>query len=217
VKILGRRSFWGASLGHFCGNYVLYFLVTWLPLYLKEARNLSMNQMAATAAAYYASEASFALASGWVTDAFVRRGHSPTVVRKTSMAAGHIIAALGLLSCAMAGSRTYFVALLFVALGSGMFGSGIFACAQILAGPRTAGRWVGLQNGFANFSGVIGPALTGFVVQFTGRYTLALVITAVVSIVGAFAWGAIVGPLEEICWDAKPSPLGRPEADVIRA
>jgi MFS family permease len=173
--------------------------------------------MGTIAAAYYASEAVFALASGWATDAFVRRGHSPTLVRKTSMAAGHTIAALGLLACAMAGPRTYLIALLFVALGSGMLGSGIFACAQILAGPRTAGRWVGLQNGFANFSGIIGPTLTGYVVQWTGRYTIALVITACVSIVGAFSWGVIVGPLQEICWDGKTASLGLPEVDVASA
>jgi ACS family hexuronate transporter-like MFS transporter len=133
------------------------------------------------------------------------------------MAAGHTIAALGLLACAMAGPRTYLIALLFVALGSGMLGSGIFACAQILAGPRTAGRWVGLQNGFANFSGIIGPTLTGYVVQWTGRYTIALVITACVSIVGAFSWGVIVGPLQEICWDGKTASLGLPEVDVASA
>ena len=217
IRILAQRSFWGASLGHFCGNYVLYFLVTWLPLYLKEARSLSITEMGTIAAAYYASEAVFALASGWATDAFVRRGHSPTLVRKTSMAAGHTIAALGLLACAMAGPRTYLIALLFVALGSGMLGSGIFACAQILAGPRTAGRWVGLQNGFANFAGIIGPTLTGYVVQWTGRYTIALVITACVSIVGAFSWGVIVGPLQEICWDGKTASLGLPEVDVASA
>ena len=207
LEIMLRRSFWGASAGHFCGNYVLYFLVTWLPSYLVQARGLSMQQMSKIAAAYYAGEALFALIAGWATDAFVRRGSSPTVVRKAAMAVGHVISALGLIACAFAGPNSYLIALFFIALGSGMLGSGIFACAQILAGPRTAGRWVGLQNGFANFAGVIGPALTGFVVSWTGSFTVALAITALVSLAGALSWTLVVGPLEEISWDPEPARL----------
>jgi len=211
-QIMLRRSFWGASAGHFCGNYVLYFLVTWLPSYLVADRSLSMQQMARTAGAYYVAEALSALATGWVTDVWVRRGASPTIVRKAAMAMGHIIAACGLMACAFAGPHTYLITLLVVALGSGMFGSGIFACAQILAGPRTTGRWVGLQNGFANFAGVIGPALTGFVVEWTGRFTVALALTAFVSLLGALSWTLFVGPLEEICWEQGPASMAMPVA-----
>jgi ACS family D-galactonate transporter-like MFS transporter len=207
IQIMLRRSFWGAAAGHFCGNYVLYFLVTWLPSYLHYERQLSMRQMSKVAAAYYVAEAFAALATGWVTDACVRRGGSPTLVRKSAMAIGHVIAAFGLMACAFAGPHTYLFTLFAIALGSGMFGSGIFACAQILAGPRTAGRWVGLQNGFANFAGVIGPALTGFVVEWTGRFTVALAVTAFVSLLGALSWTFFVGPLAEICWEPEPVPL----------
>jgi MFS family permease len=203
LQILVQRSFWGASAGHFCGNYVLYFLVTWLPFYLVRERQLSMREMSKTAALYYVGEAVFALATGWLTDAWVRRGGSPTVVRKSAMAVGHGAAALGLIACAFAGPQTYFIALFVVALGSGMLGSGIFACAQILAGPRTAGRWVGLQNAFANFAGVIGPALTGFVVDWTGSFTVALGLAAFISLAGALSWTFFVGRLEEISWEPK--------------
>ena len=56
------------------------------------------------------------------------------------MGAGQVTAVLGLIACAFAGPHTYLFALFVIALGSGMLGSGIFACAQILAGPRTVGR-----------------------------------------------------------------------------
>jgi MFS transporter, ACS family, D-galactonate transporter len=207
LAMLAHRSFWGASAGHFCGNYVLYFLVTWLPSYLHRERNLSVQQMSKIAAAYYATEAIFALATGWFTDAWIRRGASPTIVRKSAMGIGHVTAAIGLIVCAFGGPHTYLIALFVIALGSGMLGSGIFACAQILAGPRIAGRWVGLQNALANFAGVIGPALTGFVVEWTGSFTVALGLTAAVSFVGALSWTLVVGPLEEISWELKGVPF----------
>jgi MFS family permease len=53
--ILRQSSFWGAATGHFCGNYLLYFLISWLPYYLVQERHLSMTSMA---------EAPFSLAIG---------------------------------------------------------------------------------------------------------------------------------------------------------
>jgi MFS family permease len=69
-----------------------------------------------------------------------------------------------------------------------------------LAGPQAAGRWVGLQNGFANLAGVIGPALTGFIVDWTGHFRVALVITAGVCLLSGISWVFLVGRLEQVAW-----------------
>jgi MFS transporter, ACS family, D-galactonate transporter len=34
MEILQQRSFWGTTVGHFSCNYLLYFMITWLPSYL---------------------------------------------------------------------------------------------------------------------------------------------------------------------------------------
>jgi MFS transporter, ACS family, D-galactonate transporter len=207
ADVLRQRSFWGATAGHFCGNYVLYFLVSWLPTYLKDARHLSMENMAKTAGAYYVIDACSALATGWLADFWIRRGGSVTLVRKAAMAIGHTLGAVGLAGCAVAGNGNYLPWLAMVAVGSGMAGSGIFAFAQTLAGPRTAGRWAGLQNGFANLAGVVGPALTGFLLDSTGHFTAPLAITAAVSVIGAFVWVFAVGRLELVDWRPARSGL----------
>jgi cyanate permease len=69
-----------------------------------------------------------------------------------------------------------------------MSGAGVFAFSQTLAGPQAAGRWTGLQNGFANLSGVVAPALTGCVVDRTGNFVAPMVITTAVLLVGGLAW-----------------------------
>src|SRR6266705_2247935 len=53
ADIFRRRSFWGASVGHFCIAYPWYFILLWLPLYLVRERYLSMQEMALQAAVYY--------------------------------------------------------------------------------------------------------------------------------------------------------------------
>jgi MFS family permease len=200
AEILTHRSFWGASAGHFCTNYLLYFMVTWLPTYLVQVRHLSVPQMAKTASAYYLVVASAFLCTGLLTDAWIRRGATPTLARKTAMVFGHAVAAVGLVACAITGPTSYLPSLAILGIGSGVGGSGTFVFPQILAGPRTAGRWVGLQNGFGNLAGVVGPTLTGFLVEWTGSFTAALLVSALVSVVGAICWTIVIGPLEEVQW-----------------
>src|SRR5712672_1699396 len=41
-EIIRHRSSWGTWIGHFCSNYFLYFLLTWLPFYLVRERHFSV-------------------------------------------------------------------------------------------------------------------------------------------------------------------------------
>jgi len=74
----------------------------------------------------------------------------------------------------------------------------LFLFAQALAGPRAVGQWSALQNGFANFAGLIAPALTGFLVDRTGHYLSAFVVTAAISVAGGLVWifGVRLAPVE---------------------
>ncbi len=207
VAVLSQPSFWGAATGHFCGNYLLYFLISWLPYYLVHERHLSMTSMAGTAGALYAIDSFSAIAGGWIADRKIRNGGSPAVVRKTTMALGFAVAAVALPALAYSGSRTYLWCLVAIGTGSGIGNSASFAVGQTLAGSRAAGRWTGLQNGIANLSGIAGPPLTGLLVDWTGHFDAALTIAALVSIVGGLAWIFGVRKLEQVEWPVTPTAL----------
>jgi MFS family permease len=106
TAMLRKRSFWGASAGHFCGNYLLYVMVTWLPFYLVRERHLSMNAMARIAGLYFLVDATSAMAAGALSDLFIRRGYTTTLVRKSVMAIGHTTGAIGMAACALAGPHS---------------------------------------------------------------------------------------------------------------
>lgn len=206
LAILAQRSFWGAALGHFSVNYYFYFMLTWLPYYLERARGLSPLEMVRSAGIYYLTDASSAAVFGWVSDFWMRRGGNATVVRKSVMGAGFAIAIIATIGCSLAGHDTYFRWLLAAGVGCGMMGVGVFAFSQTLAGPQAAGKWTGLQNGFGNFAGLIGPWLTGFVVDKTGKFLAAFVITAAVLVLGFVGWVFVVGRVEEVKWKPAKAP-----------
>jgi MFS transporter, ACS family, D-galactonate transporter len=200
IDILRKRVFWATSAGAFCSAYPLYFVVTWLPFYLVHEQQLSMHEMVNKAAVYYTVDAAAALASGWITDFCIRLGLGVGLVRKSAMAVGWTTAAVGFLGCAWADVHSYFAWLMVAAVGLGTGGAGLWAFTQTLAGPRAVGRWCGLQNGFGNFAGIIGPALTGFTVDWTGHFQIALVITAGVCLLGAMVWMFTIGEVRPVDW-----------------
>jgi sugar phosphate permease len=154
-------------------------MVTWLPFYLAHEQRLSMRDMVNMAALYYAIDAAAALATGWITDFWIGRGSSAGDIRKSAMALGWTVV---------------------IGVGCGIGNSGIWAFSQTLAGPQAVGRWVGLQNGFANLAGAVGPALTGLIVDWTGHFRATLVITAGACLLSGVSWVFLVGRFEQVVW-----------------
>jgi MFS family permease len=198
ASILKRRTFWGAAGGHFCANYLVYFLMSWLPYYLVHERGLSMERMAVAASALWVVDSLASIGTGTVADLCIRAGVTPTRARKWAMAVGFTLAAVSLFGCAIGSERTYLWWLLACAVGSGAANAGTFAFAQTLAGPHAAGKWVGVQNGIANMAGVTGPALSGFLVDWTGHFEAAFAVAALITLGGAFCWCVGVDRVEQV-------------------
>jgi MFS transporter, ACS family, D-galactonate transporter len=210
IDILRKRPFWATAAGAFCCAYPLYFTITWLPFYLVHEQHLSLQHMVNIAALYYTVDAAAALTTGWVTDLWIRRGLSAGVMRKTAMALGWTTAAVGFLGCSSAGPHSYLAWLMVAGVGLGTGNANFWAFTQTLAGPRAVGRWAGLQNGFGNLAGVIGPALTGLTVDWTGHFQLAIEITAGVCLLGVLVWLFLVGEFRQVNWVQPAGDLTAP-------
>ena len=206
LEIVRKRSAWGSWIGHFCSNYFLYFLLTWLPFYLVSERHFSVNGMAKVGGSTFLMAAMSALICGRLSDRWICAGATPTRVRKTFMVVGMTCNGLFLAGCAIAPKGLLVALLLLAGASFGLINSNLNAITQTLAGPQGAGRWMGAQNFVANLAGAVAPALTGFLVDRTGQFYWPFLITATVTWVGALQWGLVVGPVEPIAWKVKPKP-----------
>jgi len=109
-----------------------------------------------------------------------------------------------ILPAAMVRDPMFSMGLLMIAsLCYGLFTSNLWAITQTLAGPQAAGRWTGWQNMFGNFAGIVGPWLTGRIVDVTGQFLLAFVAVCVALVVGAASYLVIVGELKPADWRAR--------------
>ncbi len=199
-QILRRREAWGAALGHFCSNYPFYLVVSWLPLYLIKERGFSMSEMAAAGGLIYGIYAASSLAAGWLTDRWMKAGASDTLARKTVIIASHLIAAVSLVLAALGDVPVAIFALCAAAVGFGLNTSQLFSIGQTLAGPRAGGKWMGFQNCVGNIAGIVGPVITGVVVDATGNFISAIVIASLVGLAGVVAWGLVIRKVAPLEW-----------------
>jgi MFS family permease len=197
--ILRQRALWGATLGHFASNYIFYFILSWLPFYLVKARGFSIGAMAVIASWAYLLNAMSALLMGWAVDRWIRAGRSLDLVYKGLMALAHV-AGIGCMVAMVVLPAAGSIASLFVfQVISGFSYPGVFAIPQIIAGPKAAGRWVGVQNAVGNLAGLVAPAITGILVDQTGHFDIAFALAAAVNVLGLIGWVFVlprVAPLE---------------------
>ena len=209
VEILKLRSCWGTWIGHFCGNYPLYFLLTWLPLYLMNERHYSIYDMAKIGGATFFLAAISSLVCGWLSDRWISAGATVTRVRKTFVACGSFFTGIFLAACVVAPQRPSVILLFLAGASYGLFSSNFTAITQTLAGPLAAGRWMGAQNFFGNLAGWVAPTLTGILVGRTGHYVWPFFIAATVSSLGAVKWLLMIGPIKPVIWSLSLKNSGK--------
>lgn len=200
--ITGRWALWAMGIGHFFANYGFYFALAWLPLYLVQSRGYSIPQMTLLASIVYLMQGASALALGWLSDYWVRNGGSEPRVRRVMIALGHLGVAICIAGIALSASTAALAA--WLALTGACFAAGtlnIYCIAQMFAGPRAAGTWVGIQNAIGNVAGIIGPVITGALIDATGNYAAGFALASGVSLIGAAWWAFVVPPIRQIDLD----------------
>lgn len=204
--VLRLPELWWTAIALFCSNYFWYFLITWLPPYLEQERHFPKAKMAVFSSLSYLAIALASVASGWVSDRWIARGASPTLVRKTFAGCG-----LGFSTVLLAVQMTDNVPvamglLVFACVAFGMYTSNVFAITQTLAGPSASGQWTGVQNGLANLAGVAAPWFTGWITERSGSFFFAFVAAAVAVTISAMAYVFGIRKIERI---VEPRPSGR--------
>ena len=216
LSILRQRSAWGTCLGQFSINYYLYFLLTWLPSYLKRGRDFSMNDVAKYGGLLFFMSAISATVSGKLADRWINAGATPTMARKGALILGHVGIGVCLVLIPVTHGPLFVAMLVLTGVFLGLSGCNSWAVTQTLAGPHAAGRWAGVQNFVGNMAGWIAPMLTGFLLDQTGQFYWPFFITAAVAWIGAASWGLVVGPLEPVNWSeilSRPKILATPTAE----
>jgi sugar phosphate permease len=186
--ILGKRTTWGIILSWVGVIYMVFLYLTWLPGYLQTERGLSVKDTAIPLTIVYIFGTLGQLSSGVVADFLVSKGVKPIASRKWPICIGLVFAALFTVPAAYATTLAGTIACLSAAMYFINLASGAGWALVSVSAPR---RLVATLGSFMNFGGYLAgaaaPIITGFIVDQTGSFILALLISGGVAIFSALA------------------------------
>lgn len=199
-RLLRMPKLWAMSALHFTATYVLYFVLAWLPLYLVKVRGFDIAHMAMLTGLFYLMQALSGWMSAMLCDRLLAAGHEPTLVRRRMLFLSIALATIGVLAIPLASTMPVLVAVLVLTgVGFGPASMLLFTIGQTLAGPASAGRWIGVQASVGNLAGITGPVITGVIVDAVG-YGPAFVLTAAINVAGVLIFALSVRRIEPVNW-----------------
>jgi len=186
--LLLRAPVWAMVASHFATLWVLYFLLAWLPSYFRDVQHLSIADAGLFSAAPWLAMFVISNLAAPLADRMIRRGVSVTATRKCMQCTGLLVAAACLLATRDVLAPGPALLLLCGATGAlGLTWSG-YAPNSLDLAPRYAAVLSGFSNSIATLPGIVGVAVTGWLVDVTGTYAAPFVLTAVVSFIGALVY-----------------------------
>jgi len=193
-----HRSTWGIALGQMGYLYALGVFVSWLPGYLVLERKMTLLKSGIVSALPFWVGLLGTLAGGWLGDYLVQRGVTTTRSRKGIIGTGLTAATLLVSSAAFVKQDWLAVTLLTLCVGCLRMTTASANSLPIdLASRSAVGTLSSIQNFFGNIGAVLAPIITGYLVNSTGSFTIALVVAGGLALFGAVAYLFVLGDLEQ--------------------
>jgi MFS transporter, ACS family, solute carrier family 17 (sodium-dependent inorganic phosphate cotransporter), other len=188
-RLLLRASVAGIVAGHVAHAWTLYVLLSWLPSYFRDTQGLSIGHSGLFSAAPWLSMVAVGNVAGSVADWMIQRGVSVTTTRKVMQCGGLVLSAGFLLALHEVHSPGLALALLCGATGAlGCTWAG-YMSSYLDVAPGHGALLFGFGNTFATIPGIVGVAVTGWLVDVTGTYSAGFLLTGIVSAAGALMFG----------------------------
>ncbi|MEM6464520.1 MAG: MFS transporter [Pseudomonadota bacterium] len=180
-------SYWS----YFVFGYLLFFVMTWLPEFLRTTYHLDLKQIGWAAAIPWAAAAVTLYAAGRISDSLLVKTRSFRIARTYPMAAMHAIVALAVLPLAIVDSFPVALLCISIAVSAGLGANPIFYAVIADVVPQRAGTCMGVMNSGLALAGFLAPVITGVALQVTGTFTVAfgmIFFFAASSVVGLLIW-----------------------------
>jgi MFS family permease len=189
---------WGMMLGWGGINYTVWLYTAWVPGYLEASRHLDITKSGWLAAIPFLFGALGMALSGIVGDSLVRRGVRIAKVHRLSLVVGMILSAAG--TFAVGHSQT--TAMAIAGISAALFfvhfaGTSGWGYAQTMGGSLYAAHVGALMN-FASFMiASAAPIVTGWLLDRTQSFTLALELCSAITLLGAVSYATLARPPRE--------------------
>jgi len=199
--LLSNRMLVGIYIGQYCITTLTWFFLTWFPVYLHQARHMSLMTVGFVAVLPALCGSIGGVLGGVVSDGLLRAGYSLTFARKVPIVSGMLLA-MAMIACNYAHAQ--WVVVLWMALA--FFGKGFGALGWTVVSDTSPKGMVGLNGGLfnliGNLAGITTPVIIGYIVKRTGSFNDALIFVGLTAFMAIVSYLPIVGTIQRVDFEA---------------
>jgi len=186
----------GLAVASFGQGYVAYYLNLWLPTYLVRQQGFTvLNAGLFSTLPLISAVATLIVVGGVLSDYLVKRGASPLGLRRKLFSFGMTATAIMLIATAYAPDPYSAIVSLCVAGSMLGFSTPSLWVALVEATPESlSGTMGGVQNFGGNIAGIAVSVFTGYIVDLTKSFFLALLAGSAAALLGAIFAALFVKP-----------------------
>jgi ACS family glucarate transporter-like MFS transporter len=196
-ELLRNRMMVGIYVAQYCINALTYFFITWFPVYLVQARGMTILKAGFAASVPAIFGFAGGVLGGIISDYLLKKGYSLSVARKVPIVLGMLLS-MSMIICNYVDTQWMIVAI----MAMSFFGKGIGALGWAVnsdtAPKQIAGLSGGLLNTCGNLSSITTPIAIGYIVGTTGSFNGALIYVGIHAFLAMASYLFIVGEIKRV-------------------
>jgi MFS transporter, ACS family, aldohexuronate transporter len=200
--LLRYRQVWGIVIARFLTDPVWWLYITWLPLYLANARGFSLTKIGLFAWVPYVAADAGSLLGGWLSGFLIGRGWTVDRARKTVIVFAALLMPAGVFAAFVANPMLALALIGVVLFGFQVWINNVQTMPSDFFPSKAVASVAGLGGTGAGIGSMIFIFTTGWVVDHFS-YTPILVAAGMLAPLGTIALFLLAGPIRRI--SAKPA------------
>ncbi|MCZ4248830.1 MFS transporter [Bacillus amyloliquefaciens] len=196
-QLLTSRMLIGVYIAQYCITTLTYFFLTWFPVYLVQARGMSILEAGFVASLPALCGFGGGVLGGIASDFLLKKGRSLTFARKAPIILGMVLSC-SMIICNYTSSAWLVVIIMSLAFFGKGFGALGWAVVSDTSPKECAGLSGGLFNMFGNIASITTPIIIGYIVNATGSFNGALVFVGANAVAAILSYLLLVGPIERV-------------------
>jgi len=182
--LLSSSAVWAIIVAHFCNNWSLYVLLSWLPTFVNKGLGVDYHSVGWLTMIPHLGSFLFLNIAGSIADRWIQSGMPILRVRRIMQSIGFGGIALSLSVVGYVESVALAIGIMAAGSCLGAFVTGGFSVNHMDIAPKYAGTLMGITNTAGTIPGIIGVFISGLILEMTGSWVIVFQVASGVTIFG---------------------------------
>lgn len=204
---LKQKTIIFTAIAFFSYNYILFFFLTWYPSYLIKERGLTIATMSIVNIVPWTLGFIGLAIGGIFSDKLVKKFKNKHVLfsRKIIIVSCLFIAAISIILAGVMKNTVGSISMLAIAVFFMYLTGAIYwGIVDDVVDSNNVGSVGGFMHAIGNCAGILGPLVTGFIVQYTGGFTTAFILAGVIALIGSLGALKFIKPITKEDYENAP-------------